>query len=469
MGADRVHPDYINPTFRQAVRTAVVVNVDVNAAPDANDGLSLALADELILSAQTDQTENGPYVIATLGTGANGVWTRRDDGDADGKLFPFNVWPVMEGDTYAGKLFYCTNTTAITVDTTNITIAELQIGGAGGTGGSTAGYTYDDTTAEADPGTATVRLNNATLSSATEIYLDNENLEGASLADILSGWKDGRLTIAKTASPLADFELYEVLGAEPESGYVKLHIAHIAGEGTIADGDGVLVTYDHADEEEGDNALVVFDDFDAHDDQAALSRQWRRTNVAGNGAQIDTGHAKTAATAGTPDSTVQVMSRQRVLTFDITIELKGDREDYEKAEFAIIALADRNGADVGAHYLLRWPMTASGAADPKLYVVDTDGTETLLSTIANQTFDDTSRKTTWQIECLANGDTLHTFLLDDVANTTYTHSSPNGLSKEGFCGWSADVDYGVTYGDNHVQLDYFQAFSTGFKALAGSW
>ncbi len=51
----------------------------VAGAPDTLDGVALAAGDRVLVKAQTDPIENGIYVVATLGTGSDGVWARALD------------------------------------------------------------------------------------------------------------------------------------------------------------------------------------------------------------------------------------------------------------------------------------------------------------------------------------------------------------------------------------------------------
>ena len=51
-------------------------------APDTIDGVSLAQFDRVLVKNQTAHEENGIYVVDTLGTGANGAWSRAADMNA---------------------------------------------------------------------------------------------------------------------------------------------------------------------------------------------------------------------------------------------------------------------------------------------------------------------------------------------------------------------------------------------------
>lgn len=55
----------------------------ITAATNTIDGVSLAANDRILLKNQATAAQNGIWVVTTLGTGANGVWDRATDFDAD--------------------------------------------------------------------------------------------------------------------------------------------------------------------------------------------------------------------------------------------------------------------------------------------------------------------------------------------------------------------------------------------------
>jgi hypothetical protein len=67
--------------FKDSVVAASTANVGTPAttAPDTLDGVTLAVNDRVLLKDQTSSVDNGIYKVDTLGTGANGVWTRVED------------------------------------------------------------------------------------------------------------------------------------------------------------------------------------------------------------------------------------------------------------------------------------------------------------------------------------------------------------------------------------------------------
>ena len=109
---------------RQAVRTkpsvrgVFVSNVALTGIPTATDGLTLTAGDEWLAAGQTNQTQNGPYVIAA------GAWTRRLADDQGAELQPGAEWFVREGAVYAASKWVIRNLVAPVVGTDNILISQ---------------------------------------------------------------------------------------------------------------------------------------------------------------------------------------------------------------------------------------------------------------------------------------------------------------------------------------------------------
>jgi hypothetical protein len=114
------------------------------------DGITMVVADRVLVYEQTDQTENGVYVVTSIGSGAtNWVLTRSDDTntyvtDSPDGLSEGSTFFVQEGTTGAGETYTCNTVGTITFGTTNITFAQVssaQIYSAG-TGLTLAGTTF---------------------------------------------------------------------------------------------------------------------------------------------------------------------------------------------------------------------------------------------------------------------------------------------------------------------------------------
>ncbi len=96
------------------------------------DGVTVSVADRVLIYEQTDQTQNGIYVVTDVGSGAtNWVLTRASDADtyvinsAAGLSEGSTVF-VQEGATGAGETYTCNTSGTITFGTTNITFVQIS-------------------------------------------------------------------------------------------------------------------------------------------------------------------------------------------------------------------------------------------------------------------------------------------------------------------------------------------------------
>lgn len=71
-------------------------------APSALDGFTLVAGYTVLVKDQLDPTENGPYTVTTLGSGANGTWTRLDGMDTAAELETLALVKVRKGETNGG-------------------------------------------------------------------------------------------------------------------------------------------------------------------------------------------------------------------------------------------------------------------------------------------------------------------------------------------------------------------------------
>jgi hypothetical protein len=127
------NPANLNATYNNG--TAGVGATLTNAGTQVAlvmDGVTVATNDRVLVYEQTDQTQNGIYVVTNTGSGStNWVLTRASDADtyvinsANGLSEGSTVF-VQQGATGAGETYTCNTSGVITFGTTNITFAQIS-------------------------------------------------------------------------------------------------------------------------------------------------------------------------------------------------------------------------------------------------------------------------------------------------------------------------------------------------------
>jgi len=99
----------------QPVRVSTDGNITLSGTQTI-DGVSVLVGDRVLVRRQSNQTQNGIYVVAS------GSWTRATDFDTGSNTLRGGITVTPQaGTNLQGVTFVCTNTTAITVGSTNIT------------------------------------------------------------------------------------------------------------------------------------------------------------------------------------------------------------------------------------------------------------------------------------------------------------------------------------------------------------
>ena len=129
-----------------------------------------------------------------------------------------------------------------------------ETGSTGSTGAAGSGegveMVFESTITDTDQGAAKIFLNHGTVSSATIVYLDDVDSNGASINSLVDSFDDststvkGRLTIKKQLAP-ENYMIFSFGGSVTSaSTYSKLtSCTHVVSAGTISDGDAVFVTF----------------------------------------------------------------------------------------------------------------------------------------------------------------------------------------------------------------------------------
>jgi hypothetical protein len=155
-------PINLNATYNNGTDGvgATLTNAGTQAAL-VIDGITMVVADRVLVYEQTNQTQNGVYVVTSIGSGAtNWVLTRSDDAntyvtDSPDGLSEGSTFFVQEGATGAGETYTCNTVGVITFGTTNITFAQVssaQIYSAG-TGLNLSGTTFSIANTTVTPAT----------------------------------------------------------------------------------------------------------------------------------------------------------------------------------------------------------------------------------------------------------------------------------------------------------------------------
>lgn len=159
---------------RLGVNSSAAIKVTCRAATTANitlsgeqtiDGVACVTDDRVLVKDQTDQTENGIYIVDTSS------WERAKDFDGNLDVVQGTLVPVYAGTVNGSTIYRVTTSNPVTIDTDNIVFA-LGVNQLNGV--STFIQTLlDDTTATTARQTLLLDKHGADIASATTTNLDN--------------------------------------------------------------------------------------------------------------------------------------------------------------------------------------------------------------------------------------------------------------------------------------------------------
>ena len=122
-------------------------------------------------------------------------------------------------------------------------------GADGNFGGATFDYTFDTSTTDADPGQGNLRFNNTDLSSASLMYIDDEDDNGTNIEAFLRTIDDSTSTIkghVRVSNRLNanDFAIFTISGTNTEAtGYHKVNVSYLSGATSFSAGEDIIVTF----------------------------------------------------------------------------------------------------------------------------------------------------------------------------------------------------------------------------------
>lgn len=99
--------------------TANIANL-ASGAPSTLDGVAVALNNRILVKDQTTKSQNGIYVVNSVGSGADGVWVRAGDADDNHEVIPGMLIVVQEGEINQDTIWELATNAPITLGSSNI-------------------------------------------------------------------------------------------------------------------------------------------------------------------------------------------------------------------------------------------------------------------------------------------------------------------------------------------------------------
>ena len=122
-------------------------------------------------------------------------------------------------------------------------------GSTGGFGGVTFDYTYSTNVAASDPGVGTLKFNNATLSSATTLFIDDRDDAFVDIQPFLRTVDDstspikGHFKVSEKTTP-ANFVIFTISSLTEEAGYFSIDSAYVSGSvSNFTDAEDIIITF----------------------------------------------------------------------------------------------------------------------------------------------------------------------------------------------------------------------------------
>ena len=121
-------------------------------------------------------------------------------------------------------------------------------GATGAFGGATFDFTFDTSTADSDPGAGKLKFNNANISSANTLFIDDADDGGTDIQSYLRTIDDSTSTIKghfriSNKANADDFALFTISAATEATGYHKVTCAYVSGSTSFSASEDVIITF----------------------------------------------------------------------------------------------------------------------------------------------------------------------------------------------------------------------------------
>jgi hypothetical protein len=175
------YSNFVDNDYKNSCRIVTTTSITLaGGAPSTYDGVTLAVNDRVLVASQGTGSQNGIYIVATVGTGSNGTWTRSFDANDGNRLNAGAIVTISEG-TYAARQWRLATPDPITVGVTALTWIE----GTAAAGGSTSQIQFNNSGSLQGVSTLSYVSANTTVVASGNVYaatLYTDNIRWASNA-----------------------------------------------------------------------------------------------------------------------------------------------------------------------------------------------------------------------------------------------------------------------------------------------
>jgi hypothetical protein len=137
------YSNIVDTDYKASCRVVTTTNITLSGgAPSSYDGVNLVLNDRILVAGQSTGSQNGIYIVQTVGTGSDGTWIRSFDANASDRVTAGMTTAIEEG-TNVGKTWRLTTGNPIVLGSTSLAFADSSGGGAS-VAGSNRSIQYND-------------------------------------------------------------------------------------------------------------------------------------------------------------------------------------------------------------------------------------------------------------------------------------------------------------------------------------